>query len=203
MPCARTWSSRRSAIFRWWRRCSRESGAHPRRIRPISCASASGSFRARREPARSGRDTEGFPGAPGCRIPSTSPMPQKPIELILMRQLAATLATPIFLVDPAGTLVFYNPAAERTLGLRFDETGEMPLDEWSRRWCPTGDDGEALSPARLPLSIALAERRPAHGSFWIAALDGARRRVEVAAVPLIAVPDVIVGAAAIFWESAR
>ena len=33
-------------------------------------------------------------------------MPQKPIELILMRQLASSLATPIFLVDADGTLVF-------------------------------------------------------------------------------------------------
>jgi hypothetical protein len=31
-----------------------------------------------------------------------------PVELILMRQLASYLATPIFLVDADGTLVFYN-----------------------------------------------------------------------------------------------
>lgn len=35
-------------------------------------------------------------------------MPQKAIELILTRQLASYLAMPIFLVDAAGTLVFYN-----------------------------------------------------------------------------------------------
>jgi len=31
-------------------------------------------------------------------------MSQKPIELILMRQLASSLAMPIFLVDPLGNL---------------------------------------------------------------------------------------------------
>lgn len=128
-------------------------------------------------------------------------MAQKPIELILMRQLAGTLAMPIFLVDPAGTLVFYNPPAERVLGLRFDETGEMPLVEWSRLWKPTDDAGSALPPERVPLAVAIAERRPDHGAFWIAALDGARRRIEVTAIPLIAVPDEVVGAAAIFWET--
>jgi len=128
-------------------------------------------------------------------------MAQKPIELILMRQLAGTLAMPLFLVDPAGTLVFYNPAAERVLGLRFDETGEMPLAEWSRLWLPTDDAGSALPPERVPLALAIAERRPAHGAFWIAALDGARRRIEVTAVPLIVVPDHLVGAVAIFWEA--
>jgi PAS domain-containing protein len=132
---------------------------------------------------------------------SGAAMPQKPIELILMRQLAGTLATPIFLVDPAGTLVFYNPPAERVLGLRFDETGEMPLDEWSRLWRPTDDAGNPMPPERVPLAITLAERRPAHGAFWIAALDGARRRIETTSIPLIAVPDTVVGAAAIFWEA--
>ena len=48
---------------------------------------------------------------------------QKPIELILARQLATTLAMATFLVDPDGTLVFYNEPAERLLGLRFEIGG--------------------------------------------------------------------------------
>jgi PAS domain-containing protein len=126
---------------------------------------------------------------------------QKPIELILMRQLAGTLAMPIFLVDPAGTLVFYNSAAERLLGQRFDETGALPLGEWGRQWRPTDDQGNALAIDRLPLSVAIAKRRPAHGAFWITALDGARRHIDVTAIPLIAVQGDVVGAAAIFWET--
>ena len=35
-------------------------------------------------------------------------MSQKEIEIILMRQLASYLAIPIFIVDPALTLLFYN-----------------------------------------------------------------------------------------------
>ena len=53
-------------------------------------------------------------------------MAQKPIELILMRQLASSLVMPIFLVDTSGTLVYYNEPAEQILGVRFDEIGEMP-----------------------------------------------------------------------------
>ena len=45
-------------------------------------------------------------------------MSQKAIELILMRQLASSLAMPIFLVDPSGNLVFYNEPAEQLLGSR-------------------------------------------------------------------------------------
>ena len=39
-------------------------------------------------------------------------MPQQEIEMILVRQLASYLAMPIFIVDPQGTLVFYNEPAE-------------------------------------------------------------------------------------------
>ena len=60
-------------------------------------------------------------------------MAQKAIELILMRQLASSLAMPIFLVDASGNLLFYNEPAEQLLGSRFDETGEMSMTEWSSR----------------------------------------------------------------------
>ena len=128
-------------------------------------------------------------------------MSQKPIELILMRQLASSLAMPIFLVDVDGTLAFYNEPAERVLGMRFEETGEMPASEWSSVWAPSEDDGRALGPERLPLLIALAERRPAHGDFWIAGTDGVRRRIEATAFPLIRPPDHVLGAAVLFWET--
>ena len=58
-------------------------------------------------------------------------MAQKAVELILMRQLASYLAVPIFLVDPDGNLLYYNEPAERLLGRRYDETGEMPAAEWA------------------------------------------------------------------------
>ena len=68
-------------------------------------------------------------------------MTQKPIELILTRHLASNLAMPIFLVDADGTLIFYNEPAERLLGMRFEETGEMPANEWATKWMPTTVDG--------------------------------------------------------------
>ena len=128
-------------------------------------------------------------------------MSQQPIEVILTRQFASTLAMPVFLVDPDGTLLFYNEPAEHLLGMRFEETGEMPANEWSSLWAPTEDDGGSLAPERLPLLIALTERRPAHGDFWISGTDGVRRRIEATAFPLIRPPDHVLGAAVLFWET--
>jgi PAS domain-containing protein len=127
-------------------------------------------------------------------------MVQKPIELILMRQLASSLAMPIFLVDPSGTLVYYNEPAEQILGVRFDETGEMPASEWTTRWDPSGADGAPLVPERLPLMVALEESRPAHGELWIKGSDGRRRHIHATAIPLVTLSDRLLGAAAIFWE---
>jgi hypothetical protein len=49
----------------------------------------------------------------------------KPIQLILARQLASSMATAIMLFDAYGNLVFYNEPAEPILNTRFDETGEI------------------------------------------------------------------------------
>jgi PAS domain-containing protein len=56
-------------------------------------------------------------------------MAQHAVEIILMRQLASYLAMPIMLFDPAGNLLFYNEPAEAILGRRFEEAGEIPLEE--------------------------------------------------------------------------
>ena len=127
-------------------------------------------------------------------------MVQKPIELILMRQLASSLVMPVFLVDPSGTLVYYNEPAEEMLGVRFDETGEMPASEWTTRWKPSDADGAPLAPERLPLMVALAECRPDHGELWIQGGDGRRRHIQATGIPLVTVSDRLLGAVAIFWE---
>jgi PAS domain-containing protein len=125
----------------------------------------------------------------------------QPIEVILARQLASALAMPIFIVDPAGTLVFYNESAERILGRRFDETGEMPVGEWATASAATDDAGISIPPRQLPLMVALTERRPVHGRLWVLGLDNVRRRIETTAIPLIGQAGRHLGAMAIFWEA--
>lgn len=128
-------------------------------------------------------------------------MAQQPIEVILMRELADHLGTPIFVVDPDGTLEFYNEPAEAILGRRYDETGPMPVEEWASVFVPTDDAGEPLPPDQLPLVVTLRDRVPSHGIFWIEGLDGERHRLAATAMPLTGRNGMFVGAAALFWES--
>jgi PAS domain-containing protein len=128
-------------------------------------------------------------------------MPQKEIEVILSRHLASYLATPIFIVDPIGNLLYYNEPAEAILGLRFAETGEMPVSEWATVFVPRDHQGTPLLPESLPLVVALTEHRPAHRRFWIHGLDGTRRHIEVMAFPLIGQAGRNLGAIAVFWET--
>jgi len=74
-----------------------------------------------------------------------------------MRQLAGYLTMPIFVVDPQGTLLFYNEPAEALLGRRFDEAGEMPVQEWSTAFAPRDEDDSPLRPEVLPLVTLLTE----------------------------------------------
>jgi PAS domain-containing protein len=107
---------------------------------------------------------------------------------------------PILLLDPAGTLLFYNEPAEELLGQRYAETGEMSLAEWTCRFRVTAEDGSPLAPENRPLIIALQQRRARHGAFWIQGLDGVARRIEATAFPLEGQGRRQLGAVAIFWE---
>ena len=54
---------------------------------------------------------------------------QKPLELILARNLMSALSTPAFLVDEGGILVFYNEAAGMLLGKSWEELGTVGADQ--------------------------------------------------------------------------
>jgi PAS domain-containing protein len=125
----------------------------------------------------------------------------KSLLLILARELATNLFTPIFVVDPEGTLVYYNEPAEAILGASFATTGELSFDEWGQRWNPEDPNGGAIDPYDLPLARAFRERRSAHAPMWITGVDGERRLIEVTSVPLMGAEDELMGAIAIFWQS--
>jgi PAS domain-containing protein len=127
-------------------------------------------------------------------------MPQQEIEVILARHLSEYLVMPIFIVNPAGDLIFYNEPAEAILGQSYSETGLMPSSEWSTVFNPVDSQGRPIPPEELPLVIALQERHPAHKTIWIHGLDGVSREIGVTAFPLIGQADRFLGAIAIFWE---
>ena len=127
-------------------------------------------------------------------------MPQQEIEIILARHLSEYLVMPIFIVNPAGDLIFYNEPAEAILGQSYSETGLMPSSEWSTVFNPMDSQGRSIPPEELPLVIELKERRLAHKIIWIQGLDGVMREIEVTAFPLIGQAERFLGAMAIFWE---
>jgi PAS domain-containing protein len=123
---------------------------------------------------------------------------QKPIELILARNLMSSLSTPAFLVDEDGVLVFYNEAAGELLGRRFEEVGTMGPDLWGSAFGPFDASGNRIPFDDLPLTIALRQGRPAHSTFRIRSLDGNDHQIEVSAMPILATGGAR-GAMAIFW----
>jgi PAS domain-containing protein len=128
-------------------------------------------------------------------------MPQKAVEVILMRQLASYLAMPILLFDPAGTLLFYNEPVEAISGLRFDETGEIKLEELPSMLHLTTEDGSPLPLEARPSVIALQQKRASHAVFWMAGADGVRRKVEATGFPLTGQGGRHLGAVVILWEA--
>jgi PAS domain-containing protein len=133
-------------------------------------------------------------------------MPQREIEQILTRQLASHLAMPAFIVDEAGTLIYYNEPAEKILGRRFEETFEMPKDEWASQFDPKDEKGDPMPAAELPLVVALDQGKPSYRKFTINGFDQVRREIEVTAFPLTGrsgSAERPLGAVALFWEAAE
>ena len=124
---------------------------------------------------------------------------QKPLELILARNLLTSISTAAFLVDHRGVLLFYNEAAGALLGIPFEEAGRMEPDEWGTRFGPFDAEGRPIPIDELPLTIALREGRPYHASLRIHSADGHDHEIEVSALPITA--EETSGAMAIFWPA--
>jgi PAS domain-containing protein len=125
---------------------------------------------------------------------------QKSLVLILARELAENLATPIYIADAEGDLVFFNEPAEQIASGRFAERTENSIADWVHLLKPETLDGRPLAREEMPGGIAFAERRPAHGAMRITGLDGERRTVETTALPLFGPDEEFHGIMAIFWE---
>ena len=123
-----------------------------------------------------------------------------PIQLILARQLAEYLSVPFLLVDPNGTLLFYNEPAESILGQRFEESGAMTPEEWVSTFSRVDDEGQPIPPEDLPLMITLAKHRPAFSRFHLRGLDGVSRHIEAVSIPIVGLQGDFLGAASLFWE---
>lgn len=126
---------------------------------------------------------------------------QKPLELILARNLMSALSTPAFLVDEGGILVFYNEAAGMLLGKSWEELGTVGPQEWGRLFGPFDESGEPIPYDELPLVTAVRDDRPAHAEFEIRSTDGTRHQVEVSAFP-IQTAHGSRGGIAVFWPAA-
>jgi PAS domain-containing protein len=123
------------------------------------------------------------------------------IELILSRQLADCLSVPVFLVDPDGNLLFYNPPAEEILGKKFEDTGPMAVGEWGNSFLPHDEEGNRIPPEGLPLVQTIYTHLPSHRSFWIKSLNGKSTKISVTAIPIIGRSQKFEGAMAIFWDN--
>ena len=124
------------------------------------------------------------------------------MPLILSRELAANLSTPMVLIDADGTVVFCNEAAELMLGRSFSDMGPLTAGEFGKMLDFRGLDGEPLRRRDSPPGRAFLERVPAHQSLVITALDGTPREVECTAYPLFGRDQEMHGVLTVFWEAA-
>lgn len=121
------------------------------------------------------------------------------LPLILARELASNLATPMFLLDADMNLVYFNDAAEQLIGKPFAEVGEISGEEFGTVLQLAGEDGSPLRRRDSPAGVAFFERRPAHRTLQATGFDGVRRLLDATAYPLFGKHDEMHGVVNVFW----
>ena len=127
------------------------------------------------------------------------PQTQKPLELILARNLLTSLSTPAFLVDDEAAVVFYNEAAAAILGRSFEDAGRMTAEEWTTAFGPFDNGGSPVDVESLATTEAIRAGRPAHAKFTIRVANGSRVSIEASAFPIVASEAGSSGAMILFW----
>jgi PAS domain-containing protein len=125
---------------------------------------------------------------------------QKSLPLILAREFAANLATPLAILDEDGTLIFFNEPAERLIGQTSAEVGNLAERDWRSRFSAHRLDGTPVDDENQPTAVARRERRPTHDTLVYTMLDGQQRTLSVTAIPLLGREDEYAGIVAVFWE---
>jgi PAS domain S-box-containing protein len=124
----------------------------------------------------------------------------KSLPLILAREFASNIATPVTVMDENGRLVFFNEPAERILGRTQAEVGELAPHEWWQIFKVERLDGAEVRLDEIPVGIAHRERCPAHDTLAFTTPVGDRHEIEVTAFPLLGRDEDYFGVVAVFWE---
>jgi PAS domain-containing protein len=124
---------------------------------------------------------------------------QRPLELILARNLLSNLSTPGLLVGDGGRLLFYNEAAGAIVGRSFEDVTGFSAEEWTSEFGPLDVDGRPIAYEQIQATKIVRAHMPFHGEFSIKA-HGGRREIALTAIPIVA-PDDSTAAVVLFWPT--
>jgi PAS domain-containing protein len=126
---------------------------------------------------------------------------QKSLPLILAREFASNVATPLSILDEHGTLVFFNEPAERIIGRTHAELGDLSEQEWRALFPAERPDGSPVAVEKTPTAVARRLLRPTHETLVYTMLDGQRHTLSVTAIPLLERGEELAGVVVVFWEA--
>lgn len=116
------------------------------------------------------------------------------------RHLAEGMWTPALVLDKDGKLLFFNEGIELMIGIRFDEVGVLPADDWIALVNVRLSDDSPFRLETVPGWTDIQQSRPGLGHARLRTPDGIERLVRVVSTPLFTPLGEFVGAIAQVWE---
>jgi len=110
------------------------------------------------------------------------------------------MSVPIWITDRFGNLIYFNEPTEELIGLRFDETGDLPASTLTDLFNLCDLNGSPIPDAERPLMIALEKLQPAQRAIRMNDAEGREKVVADTAIPIVGEGDRPLGAMVLLWE---
>src|SRR5690606_35148723 len=95
------------------------------------------------------------------------------------------MSVPIWITDRFGNLIYFNEPTEELIGLRFDETGDLPASTLTDLFNLCDLNGSPIPDAERPLMIALEKLQPAQRAIRMNDAEGREKVVADTAIPIV------------------
>lgn len=119
-------------------------------------------------------------------------MADNKFDFDLYEKFANTLIIPVFIIDSASNILYYNKSAEKIIGFSFQEKGIISFKDWPTLLKLQDEKGNPVPFEKLPLYISYTQHRLSFSTFFLN-IKGNKLKVDIFSLPVVDNEDNLLG----------